>query len=597
MRSSSTLCSLGTLARIIMLVCIVCGMASFRLMHSAALNSLVGEDHMRKDDFNEGRPSRQDETERKQEAAISELQEKIERLEYEKNTLLKTYQTEMSGLASKIEGMESTTNKKDEVKVGDGEEIQELRLKVENDRKDLEKTMEVLQHLKDDARDHFKDTSTNMADVVDFISGLRGKKTDTPSKQLKVHIWDDSTHYKPREEILVAEGWLEYNGKALGDPDDSSTKPMFELTEDPADADLIVWPTVMGRHELEIAPMHPVKHAHKVIVLDYADGGTIHRKREEMQSYHTELGYFKRSFILHGKNNSFKGNITDTIFPYAYSGVKDMMIAPDIPQADPNHQPVLGEEASVYGKVATTSSNEKKDDGYFKDQRYQNFLVPYRDRKWNLVNVIRFSPQGPNKDRNRIVEWTREFSRKKGGDPRTGKDFMEEMKSSPPDKPTAEVANGFTAYVGEILNFCSGHCFGPNYFRHLRDSKIVVTCNPSKWEGDFRLWEAFLSGALVMVDRMWILDFMPNPPIHGKHWVTYDPGNKTDFMTKLSYYSDPANIDEAEAIAKRGYEFVLRHHMAVNRVEYLLNHEKVRNGLMEHVRDPSKRKLFGYPPL
>lgn len=566
-------------------------------MHSAALKSLVGENHMSREDFNEGRPSIKDETERKQEAAISELQQKIERLEYEKNTLLKTYQTEMSELASKIEGMESKTNNSDKDKVGEGVELQELRLKMENDRKDLEKTIEALKRLNDDAREHFKESSTHMADIVDFIGGLRGKKTDTPSKQLKVHIWDDSTHYKPREEILVAEGWLEYNGKALGDPDDSSTKPMFELTEDPADADLIVWPTVMGRHELEIAPLHPVKHAHKVLVLDYADGATLHRKRDDMQSHHTELGYFKRSFIHHGKNNSFKANITDTIYPYAYSGVKDMMIAPDIPQAEPNHQPILRDEAKVYGKVSTTPLTEIKDDGYFKDQRYKNFLVPYRDRKWNLVNVIRYYPEGPQKDRNRIVEWTHEFSEKKVGEPITGKEFMEEQKSSSTDKTTAEVANGFTAYVGEIENFCQGHCFGPNYFRHLRDSKIIVTCNPSSWEGDFRLWEAFLSGALVMVDRMWILDFMPNPPVHGKHWVTYDPGNKTDFMTKLAYYSDPANIDEAEAIAKRGYEFVLRNHMAVNRVEYLLNHEKVRNGLMEHVLDPSKRALFGLPPL
>jgi len=36
----------------------------------------------------------------------------------------------------------------------------------------------------------------------------------------------------------------------------------------------------------------------------------------------------------------------------------------------------------------------------------------------------------------------------------------------------------------------------------MREARIVVTCNPSHWEGDFRLFEAMLSGALVFVDEM-----------------------------------------------------------------------------------------------
>lgn len=35
------------------------------------------------------------------------------------------------------------------------------------------------------------------------------------------------------------------------------------------------------------------------------------------------------------------------------------------------------------------------------------------------------------------------------------------------------------------------------YFATMREARIVVTCNPSHWEGDFRLFEAMVSGALV----------------------------------------------------------------------------------------------------
>eukprot|EP00617_Octactis_speculum_P021744 CAMPEP_0185759746 /NCGR_PEP_ID=MMETSP1174-20130828/18520_1 /TAXON_ID=35687 /ORGANISM="Dictyocha speculum, Strain CCMP1381" /LENGTH=599 /DNA_ID=CAMNT_0028440231 /DNA_START=230 /DNA_END=2029 /DNA_ORIENTATION=+ len=599
MGSSSMVCSVGTLARLVFGVSIACGLASVKLMHSATLSSFGGDflTGSSMEDFNEGRPQ---ESLRKQEFELSELTQQIKDLKSGRDTLLKLYESGTADLVSRIDVLESKINKKHAGKVG-GDDLEQLHQQVEEDRKELERTRERLNELHDDSRDHFEDTTTSLSDMVDMINGLPATKTDVPAKQLKVHIWDDSTNYSPREDILVKEGWLEYNGKPIGDPDDSSTKPWFQLTDDPGEADLIVWATVMGRHGLEVAPMNPVKHAHKVIVLDYADGGTIHRMHKKMQNFHTELGYFKRSFIYHGKHNSFRESVTSpdsAIFPNAYSSSRAMMIALDLPQADPNHQAILGNSGSVYGKVVKMSTTDSYEDhGYFKDQRYENFLVPYRDRKWNFVNVLRYYPEGPQKDRNTVVEWSREFSQNVAGVPTTGEEFMKDMEGSAAEETADKVANGFTSYVGEIDNFCQGHCFGPNYFRLLRDAKIIVTCNPSTWEGDFRLWESFLSGALIMVDRMWVLDFMPNPPIHGEHWITYDPGNKTDFMSKIAHYTDPANIDEAEAIAKNGYEFALRNHMTVNRVEYVLNHESVRNQMMEHILDPSKREILGFPEL
>eukprot|EP00536_Pseudo-nitzschia_multiseries_P010563 jgi/Psemu1/289151/fgenesh1_pg.327_\ len=148
------------------------------------------------------------------------------------------------------------------------------------------------------------------------------------------------------------------------------------------------------------------------------------------------------------------------------------------------------------------------------------------------------------------------------------------------------------------LRGCDGHCFGQVYLRHLRDAKIIVTCNPFFWEGDFRLWESFLSGAMVMVDEMIITThWMPNPPVHGVHFVTYQANNATDFKTKLAYYSDPSNLDETEAIAKRGYKHALEHHMPTDRVDYILHQDRVRRGLEESVTDPSKRAALGLSSL
>ena len=44
-------------------------------------------------------------------------------------------------------------------------------------------------------------------------------------------------------------------------------------------------------------------------------------------------------------------------------------------------------------------------------------------------------------------------------------------------------------------------------------SKIVVTCNPTGWEGDYRTWEALTSGALILVDKM--ITPLINPLITG----------------------------------------------------------------------------------
>lgn len=106
------------------------------------------------------------------------------------------------------------------------------------------------------------------------------------------------------------------------------------------------------------------------------------------------------------------------------------------------------------------------------------------------------------------------------------------------------------------------------YFKLMKRSRIVVTCNPSRWEGDHRTWEAFASGALVFVDRMFTP--MTHPLIDGKHCIFYEVSKRglEELRKKLVYYL--GNINEASDIANAGYNFTIAHHRASNRIDEIL---------------------------
>lgn len=63
----------------------------------------------------------------------------------------------------------------------------------------------------------------------------------------------------------------------------------------------------------------------------------------------------------------------------------------------------------------------------------------------------------------------------------------------------------------------------------------MVTCNPSNWDGDFRLWEAMGTGALVFVDESHTP--VANPPIDGEHIVVYNNHDREDLVSKLRWVS------------------------------------------------------------
>jgi hypothetical protein len=115
----------------------------------------------------------------------------------------------------------------------------------------------------------------------------------------------------------------------------------------------------------------------------------------------------------------------------------------------------------------------------------------------------------------------------------------------------------------------------PIYFDTLRRTKILITCNPDKWEGDSRLWEALASGCMVFVDRM--LTPIVNPLIDYEHLVYYDlsdPGLKKLYK-EIIYYLE--NDEQRGRIGSSGYNFVKNHHMSVNRIQQVINQIKVCN--------------------
>ena len=107
------------------------------------------------------------------------------------------------------------------------------------------------------------------------------------------------------------------------------------------------------------------------------------------------------------------------------------------------------------------------------------------------------------------------------------------------------------------------------YFRLLKRSRIVVTCNPTRWEGDNRTWEAFANGALVFVDKIYTP--MVHPLVDGKHCIFYEMSEVglQELRAVILYYLK--HTTEADIIAKEGHEFTMKYHRASNRIDEILD--------------------------
>lgn len=107
------------------------------------------------------------------------------------------------------------------------------------------------------------------------------------------------------------------------------------------------------------------------------------------------------------------------------------------------------------------------------------------------------------------------------------------------------------------------------YFRLLKRSRIIVTCNPCRWEGDHRTWEAFASGALVFVDRMYIP--MKHPLIDGEHCIFYNLSDEglMKLEHRILYFIDNPHL--AIHIAKTGHDFAMKYHRSSSRIDEMLD--------------------------
>lgn len=117
--------------------------------------------------------------------------------------------------------------------------------------------------------------------------------------------------------------------------------------------------------------------------------------------------------------------------------------------------------------------------------------------------------------------------------------------------------------------------FQQEYFDAMARSKIIVTCNPNLWEGDYRLFESLCSGALVLCDTMAIP--MPHPFVHREHLVYYDRTDMAMLVKEIERYLDD---DEARtSIARAGYEHAMAHHRASDRIGQVIDLARVAAGL------------------
>lgn len=65
-----------------------------------------------------------------------------------------------------------------------------------------------------------------------------------------------------------------------------------------------------------------------------------------------------------------------------------------------------------------------------------------------------------------------------------------------------QAARGLKGAKAGQVNSASRPSISMQYFESMYKSQIIVTSNPSGWEGDFRLCEALATGALIFVDQV-----------------------------------------------------------------------------------------------
>ena len=150
--------------------------------------------------------------------------------------------------------------------------------------------------------------------------------------------------------------------------------------------------------------------------------------------------------------------------------------------------------------------------------------------------------------------------------------FFELNKNSYRSKVANFIKDNFTNYNIHVGLIGKNGKIGRNsiqkeYFDKMFHSKIVVSCNPCHWEGDWRTWETLSSGALLIVDKM--LTPIKNPLLHQKHLVYYDRNNLEELKNILLYYLQNDNL--RKKISNEGRLHAIKYHKTSDRMDEIIN--------------------------
>ncbi len=125
---------------------------------------------------------------------------------------------------------------------------------------------------------------------------------------------------------------------------------------------------------------------------------------------------------------------------------------------------------------------------------------------------------------------------------------------------------GYKVHVGKSSDYVNPHIrkdVENEYFQQMRSSKIIVTSNPNFWEGDFRLFEAITSGAVVFCDNMF-----NKPPGLENVVQWYDPNDLESLKNRIIHFLN--NPQEIYNLASRTRSVGMEKFLPEHLIEYIL---------------------------
>jgi protein associated with RNAse G/E len=111
--------------------------------------------------------------------------------------------------------------------------------------------------------------------------------------------------------------------------------------------------------------------------------------------------------------------------------------------------------------------------------------------------------------------------------------------------------------------------YNEKYWDTLSRSKIVVTCNPTNWEGDQRFTEATGSNSLVFQDLMF--STYKNPFIHGEHVMYYNIEHLENLVDQIVFYLQPENEEKRKEIARNAFNHTMEFHTVKHRIDEIVD--------------------------